>query len=120
MPKITDPIQALVDSANLPKHNFLPTSRYYPIATAQMDGPDDEPIIYLRRRFVPPPEYYSSQQRHRVADGERLDNITAMYLGDPEQFWQVADANEAMKPQELTEQTGNLLRIPLASGISGL
>lgn len=119
MAKITDPIQALVDSANLPSHNFPVTSRYHPIATAKMDGPDDEPIIYLRRRFVPPPEHYSSQQLHRVVDGERLDNITAEYLGDPEQFWQVADANEAMKPQELAEQAGNLLRIPSASGISG-
>jgi hypothetical protein len=119
MAKITDPIQALVDSANLPSHNFPVTSRYYPIAKAQMDGPDDEPIVYLRRRFVPPPEHYSSQQMHRVADGERLDNVTAMYLIDPEQFWQLADANGAMKPQELTEQPGNILRIPSASGISG-
>ncbi|WP_199856434.1 hypothetical protein [Lunatibacter salilacus] len=116
MAKITDPIQALVDSANLPTHNFPATSRYYPIATTHMDGPDEEAILYLRRRFVPPPEFYSSQQRHRVADGERLDNITAMYLGDPEQFWQVADANGVMKPQELIEKAGNLLRIPSASG----
>lgn len=119
MAKITDPIQALVDSANLPSHNFPVTSRYHPIATAKMDGPDDEPIIYLRRRFVPPPEFYSSQQMHRVVDGDRLDNITAMYLSDPEQFWQVADANGAMKPQELTEQPGTILQIPSASGISG-
>jgi hypothetical protein len=119
MPKITDPIQALVDSASLPSHNFPATSRYHLITTEQIDGPDDEPIIYLRRRFVPPPEYYSSQQMHRVEDGERLDNITAMYLEDAEQFWKVADANGAMQPQDLTGQAGNLLRIPNASGISG-
>lgn len=119
MAKIIDPIQALVDSAKLPSHNFPMTSRYYPVPTAKMDGPDGEPIIYLRRRFVPPPEHYSSQQMHRVTDGERLDNITALYLVDPEQFWQVADANGAMQPQELTEQAGNIVRIPSALGISG-
>jgi hypothetical protein len=119
MAKITDPIQALVDSANLPSHNFPVTSRYFPIATTQMAGPDNEPIVYLRRRFVPSPEYYSGQQMHRVTDGERLDNITAMYLMDAEQFWQLADANGAMKPQELTEQPGDIIRIPSVSGISG-
>ena len=80
---------------------------------------DGEPVAYLRRRFIPLPEHYSSQQQHIVAKGERLDNITAKYLADPEQFWQVADANLAMRPQELAEQSGRILRIPSAAGISG-
>jgi hypothetical protein len=54
-----------------------------------------------------------------VQQGERLDNITAKYLADPEQFWQLADANLAMKPQELTEATGRILRIPQGKGLSG-
>lgn len=113
---ITDPLQALMQTANLPSHHLPVTSRYHPIGTAMMEGPDGEPVIYLQRRFIPPPEHYSSQQQHSVADGERLDNITADYLGDPEQFWQIADANQAMKPEELTEEAGKKLRIPSASG----
>jgi hypothetical protein len=50
---------------------------------------------------------------HPVVQDDRLDNITARYLGDPEQFWRVCDANNAMHPRELTEEIGRRLRIPL-------
>jgi nucleoid-associated protein YgaU len=50
---------------------------------------------------------------HMVTEGERLDQITARYLGDPEQFWRVADANNAMRPDDLTAEVGRTLRIPL-------
>lgn len=116
---MTDSLQALIEAANLPSHNLPVTSRYYQTGTAKMEGPDGQPVIYLRRRFIPPPEYYSSQQQHIVADGERLDNITAMYLADPEQFWQVADANMDMQPQELTEEPGRILRIPQGTSLFG-
>lgn len=113
---ITDPLQALMQAANLPSHNLPITSRYHAIGTAMIKGPDDEPIIYLKRRFIPSPEHYVIQQQHTVSDGERLDNISANYIGDPEQFWQLADANGAMKPEELTEEAGKKLKIPSASG----
>ena len=38
-----------------------------------------------------------------MIDGDRLDNVSAQYLGDPEQFWRLCDANNAMEPEELTE-----------------
>jgi hypothetical protein len=49
--------------------------------------------------------------------GERLDNITARYLGDPLQFWRVCDANGAMNPSELTAVIGRRLRITMPEGI---
>ena len=58
-------------------------------------------------------------QEHVVGQGDRLDNITARYLGDPEQFWRVCDANRAMRPEELTEEIGRRLRITLPEGIPG-
>ena len=48
-----------------------------------------------------------------VRAGDRLDLITARALGDPLQFWQVCDANNAMNPFDLTSEAGCLLRIPL-------
>ena len=51
--------------------------------------------------------------------GDRLDNITSAFLGDPEQFWRVADANGAMRPEELTERVGRRIRITLPEGIPG-
>jgi hypothetical protein len=46
-----------------------------------------------------------------VKEGDRLDNIAASYIGDPQQFWQIADANEALKPEELTQNAGGEIRI---------
>jgi hypothetical protein len=75
--------------------------------------------VYLRRRFVPPPERFALLQEHVVVEGDRLDNVTARYLTDPEQFWRVADANAAMRPDELTETVGRRLRITLPEGVPG-
>jgi hypothetical protein len=48
-----------------------------------------------------------------VTQGERLDNITARYLGDPLQFWRLCDANGALDPEELTDETGRTIAITM-------
>ena len=100
--------------------NFPATSRYAGIETATVTTPGGEVIVYLRRRFVPSPDRFSIMREHIVAEGERLDTVTALYLGDPEAFWRVADANDAMRPEALTESTGRRIRIALPEGIPGL
>ena len=100
--------------------SFPPTSRYYNIETATLETKDGRTQIYIRRRFVPPPERFSLLQEHVVVQGDRLDNITARYLGDPEQFWRVCDSNRAMRPDELTETIGRRLCITLPEGIPGV
>ncbi|HEX8267921.1 MAG TPA: hypothetical protein VF596_21160 [Pyrinomonadaceae bacterium] len=100
--------------------NFSPTSRYYGIETTTLETPRGKIVIYLRRRFVPSPERFALLQEHVVKQDERLDNITAQYLGDPEQFWRVCDGNGAMRPEELTETIGRRLRITLPEGIPGI
>lgn len=100
--------------------NFSPTSRYYGIETTTLETPEGKIVIYLRRRFVPSPERFALLQEHIVKQDERLDNITAQYLGDPEQFWRVCDANGAMRPEELTETIGRSIRITLPEGIPGM
>lgn len=99
--------------------HFPPTSRYAAIPTATLETADGATIVYLQRRFVPQPERLALLQEHTVAQGERLDNVTFAYLGDPEQFWRVCDANRAMRPDELM-QLGRRLRITLPEGIPGL
>ena len=95
---------------------FSVTSRYYNIETVTMKGADGREIIYLRRRFLPPASNSIAMTEHVVNDDERLDNITARYLGDPEQFWRLCDANNAMKPTELTAVSGRRLIIPVIQG----
>ena len=98
---------------------FSPTSRYYGLATAIFVDPDGIEHVYLKRRFVPPPERFTLLLEHQVKPRERLDNITAQHLDDPEQFWRIADANRAMRPEELVETPGKRLRITLPEGIPG-
>jgi hypothetical protein len=98
-------------------YNFPATSRYYGIETATLKNVDGQTVAYLRRRFLPPPERFALLQEHVVTEGDRLDLIAAKYMGDPEAFWRVADANAAMRPEELTETVGRRLRITLPEGI---
>jgi len=111
--------QALLAQTSLQKTLFAPISRYYGVDTATWTTPQGKSIVYLRRRFVPPPERFQLLQEHAVTQGERLDNIAARYLGDPTLFWRLCDANNAMRPEELTETIGRTLRITLPEGVSG-
>lgn len=95
---------------------FPVTSRYNGIETTKLDLPDGRTMVYLRRRLLPPAENSLIVTRHEVKQAERLDNITARYLGDPEQFWRVADANNALQPEELVAEIGRKLGIPLPQG----
>ena len=108
----TDPLAFLPQPSQFPA-----TSRYHDVEVATRTGPDGRPQAYLRRRIVPPPENFATLQEHTVAEGERLDHIAARYLGDPEQFWRLCDANGAMQPTDLTDPSGQTLRITLPQGI---
>jgi len=97
---------------------FQPTSRYFSIETATYQTQDGKLITYLRRRFLPPLDRFTLVQEHLVTEGDRLDNVTARYLGDPEAFWRVCDANPILRPEEL-EEIGRRIRITLPEGIPG-
>ncbi len=95
---------------------FPRTSRYYNIEIVKLVTPDQREIVYLRRRFLPNSSNAAIIAEHTVEEGDRLDNVTARYLGDPEQFWQVCDVNDAMRPEELTEEIGRRMRIAMPTG----
>jgi hypothetical protein len=117
---MTDPLQAILQAGNLPVNNFPVSSRYYRVGTATLENPDGSTIIYLKRRIIPSAETLSLLAEHQVKEADRLDNITAAYIGDPEQFWQVGDANNAMRPEDLTNEPGNWIRITHPQGITGI
>lgn len=98
---------------------FPANSRYQSVETTKLVLPDGTELVYLKRRFVPPPERLAPMAEHAVVEGDRIDNIAARYLGDPEQYWRVCDANRAMRPAELTEVIGRRLRITLPEGVPG-
>ncbi len=115
----TDPVQALLAQTSLKTSLFAATSRYFGIDTQTITMADGKIVAYLSRRFLPAPERFQLLYEHTVTQGERLDNIAARQLGDPELFWRIADANRAMRPEELVETVGRKLRITLPEGISG-
>ena len=116
---MSDPLQALLNAGVLNSSSFPPNSRYYGVAVMTLEQKNQEPIAYLKRRFVPPPENFSVVQEHTVVQGDRLDNLAAQYLGDAEMYWRLCDANRAVRPDELTATPGTTLVITLPEGIPG-
>ncbi|MHC5739313.1 LysM domain-containing protein [Nostoc sp.] len=92
---------------------FPVSSRYHDVELATWQTASNQTIGYLRRRFLPSSQRFEIIEEHLVSEGDRLDNITANYLNNPEVFWHLCDANNAMHPDKLTAQIGRRLRIPL-------
>jgi hypothetical protein len=86
-----------------------PESRYAEVAHAKRTLPDGREVAYLHRRFLPQGEALALLVEVEVREGERLDLIVARTLGEATQWWRVADANEALHPDEL----GRRLRVPV-------
>jgi hypothetical protein len=97
--------------------NFAPTSRYYDTPTKIFVTADGENLVYLARRFCPPAANFALLHLHGVIAGERLDIIADAELGDAQAFWRLCDANDAMRPDDLTAQVGRQLRIALPAGV---
>jgi hypothetical protein len=116
---MSEPLLNLGQGLPLSVTLFPAGSRYQGIETAKLINARGDEVIYLRRRWVPQPERFAVIREHVVTQGDRLDNVTAEHLGDPELFWRVCDANRALRPDELTEEIGRRLRITLPEGLPG-
>jgi len=92
---------------------FDHTSRYYTLETTTLTTAEGRIVAYKRRRFLPRGEDMPLLVEATVTQGDRLDLITARTLGDPEQFWRICDANNAMNPFDLTAEPGRVLRVPV-------
>jgi hypothetical protein len=92
---------------------FDQNSRYYKIETATRTDANGRQIAYKRRRFVPRAESLQTLVEVTVVQADRLDLISARTLGDPEQFWRICDASDAMNPLDLTAEPGKSVRVPI-------
>jgi hypothetical protein len=110
-------LDALLQSSAAVQQLFPPNSRYYGLDSATWTLADGRIVRYLARRFVPAPERFALLKQHAVAQGDRLDNLSAQYFGDAEQYWRLCDANNAIRPDELIETIGRRLRVTLPEGI---
>ncbi len=92
---------------------FHESSRYAALPTREHVTPDGRRVVYVTRRFVPPREVYVVGGGVTVTDSDRIDLVANRALGTPAGFWQIADANGAVHPLELTTVSGRRLVIPI-------
>ena len=116
---MSDPLQNLLGLGALKTNPFPPNSRYANVQTATLETADGSVTVYLRRRFVPSPERFATLTGYTLSQGDRIDNLAARLIGDPELFWQLCDANNAMQSDDLTGQPGRRIRVTLPEGIPG-
>jgi hypothetical protein len=88
---------------------FDSTSRYAPLEDATLELADGRTVTYKRRRFLPHRRDLQPLGEDLVRPGDRIDLVAARTIGDPEQFWRVCDANEAVEPDELIEPGRRLM-----------
>ncbi|HEV7310302.1 LysM domain-containing protein [Ensifer sp.] len=98
---------------------FPENSRYRGLGRRVLVDENGNETVYLARRIVPSPERFVEVGQIEVKEDDRIDNIAADQIGDPELYWRLADANGALNPAELTERNGRKLRITLPEGIPG-
>jgi hypothetical protein len=96
---------------------FDPDSRYFKVDTVTRTVRDrhgrERQIRYKKRRMIPSYEDQPVLVEHRVTESDRLDNVTARYLGDPTQFWRICDANLVIDPEEL-EEIGRMILVKMS------
>src|SRR4051812_41719649 len=103
---VDNPLNAVPAPSPYPR-----SSRYHGVPVAVHTEPDGRQVPYLRRRLLPDPARLGSIAEHSVSVGDRLDMLAHRYLGSADQWWQIADANPALDPRELTATPGRRIRI---------
>ena len=93
-------------------------SRYAATQTAVYETEDGTRVLYLQRRFLPQPgDVPSARDFHTLDRDERLDTVAVAVIGDPQAYWRVCDANGALNPFDLLDETDGHLRVPTGQTI---
>lgn len=87
---------------------FFKGSRYEKLPTLTYVDGAGRTIPYVATRFIGETPAFIG---HEVNDGERLDLIAYQYFRDPERFWRICDANDALWPDEILVP-GAVIAIP--------
>ena len=91
---------------------LLPGSRYSqaPVTTVQVNGKPRK-VIEISPQQSP---YSFSYVSYQVKQGDTVQSLAAAFLGDPAQWWQIADANPEypLYDDRSVPQPGTIIRIP--------
>jgi hypothetical protein len=91
---------------------FYKGSRYEKVDTNQITDSTGKAILYKKVRFTPPTQGLVG---YTVKQADRLDLIANVAFRDPQRFWRIGDANDAMWPDDLLE-VGRTLELPPSEG----
>jgi hypothetical protein len=91
---------------------FFKGSRYEKVTTNTITDSTGRVLLYKKIRVIPPTQGLVG---YSVSQGDRLDQIANRSFRDPQRFWRVCDANEAMWPDDLL-LVGQILEIPPSEG----
>ena len=81
--------------------SFDPKSRYAKTTTYVVTDHRGRPVTVVA---VPPRPAQRIAGVHLLRQGQRVDHLALQYLGDPAGYWRIAEANDAMQAEWLTEQ----------------
>ena len=92
-------------------------SRYAKSTQLTWQADSGRVVTYLAIRILPFGESVAGTTNAQVQANEvdRLDLIANRTLGDPNQAWRIADANDAINPFALCGQAGRLLTLPAST-----
>lgn len=80
---------------------FDPKSRYLKAETYVVNDKRGRQVIVVA---PPPPPDQVLLGIHLLKQGERTDLLAAKYTNDPAGFWRIAEQNDVMLPEALTEK----------------
>jgi len=115
---MTDMLTALLAAGALPETSYGPESRYYGQPVLLYTAPDGTQIRYVKRRFIPAVAMFPTATTYAVQQGDRIDVLSARFLGDPLRYWRICDANLAVRPDDPLV-LGKTINIPLAAAALG-
>jgi len=84
-------------------------SRYSKLKPITVNGPNGTPVRIVPIRFIAAATPVIAR---RIKQGDRPDLLAYEFFKEPQLFWRIADANEVMRPSELTATLGALTGIP--------
>ncbi len=92
---------------------FDPGSRYEGVEQGELELPDGRIVRFRRRRFLPRAVELQLLTAMELGEGDRLDLLANRAYNNPEAWWRICDANEAMNPREIEIAPGSRLVVPI-------
>ena len=80
---------------------FDPKSRYLNVPQYPVTDHRNRTVMVVQ---TPPDPNEGLLGIHVLRQGERLDHLAFQYLDDPAGYWRIAERNEVLLPEQLTEQ----------------